>query len=129
MGGAILPDQRLRGHHRLHASDQFRQVFKNTEVRVAHPKYILLAKCNSVDYARLGIVVGKRHINKASARNVIKRLVRETFRKNIWSESFDVLFLVRSDLTGISKKELTELLEDGWKRLKNKCSKFGKVSG
>ena len=124
-----MPDQRLRGHHRLHASDQFRQVFKNTEVRVAHPKYILLAKCNSVDYARLGIVVGKRHINKASARNVIKRLVRETFRKNIWSESFDVLFLVRSDLTGISKKELTGLLEDGWKRLKNKCSKFGKVSG
>ena len=73
--------------------------------------------------------MGKRHINKASVRNVIKRLVRETFRKNIRSESFDVLFLVRSDLTGISKKELTESLEDGWKRLKNKCSKFGKVSG
>ncbi len=124
-----MPDQRFRACHRLHASNEFRQVFKNTDVRVAHPDFLLLAKGNLVDYGRLGVIVGKRHITKASARNVVKRLVRETFRKNIRSESFDILFLVRSDLSGISKKELTRLFEDGWKRLKNKCSKFGKVSG
>ncbi len=124
-----MPDQRLRGCRRLQASDEFRQVFINTEVRVVHPKYVLLAKCNPVDFARLGLVVSKRHITKASARNVVKRLVRETFRKNIRSQPFDVLFLVRSDLSGISKKELSELLEDGWKRFKKKCSKFGKASG
>lgn len=40
------------------------------------------AASNTVGYERLGIVVGKRFVNKASKRNRIKRLVREIFRQS-----------------------------------------------
>lgn len=35
----------------------------------------------SCDYARLGVVVPRRHVKLASDRNLVKRIVREAFRQ------------------------------------------------
>ena len=47
---------------------------------IRHPAMILLAKANGLHYPRLAIIVAKKNIKKANARNRIKRLIRESFR-------------------------------------------------
>lgn len=37
---------------------------------------------NDLDTARLGVVVAKRLAKRANVRNLVKRIVREQFRKN-----------------------------------------------
>lgn len=38
---------------------------------------------NKTQSARLGLVIGKRHVRKATRRNKIRRLLREAFRQHL----------------------------------------------
>lgn len=54
---------------------------------------------NELGYARLGIIVSKRVIPKATSRNFVKRTVREIFRRNFpRSGAVDVLVKARKQL-------------------------------
>lgn len=56
----------------------------------------LYVKANDLGVSRLGIIVGKRVINKAVLRNAAKRMIRETFRlSNLSSRSVDLVVYVR----------------------------------
>ena len=52
----------------------------------------VLAKPNQAGHARLGVVVGKKVLKRATARNYAKRLVRELFRRH--RHELDALDLV-----------------------------------
>ena len=41
-----------------------------------------MAKPNQLEHARLGVVVGKKVARRAVARNYMKRVMRETFRRH-----------------------------------------------
>jgi len=73
------------------------------------------AALNGVGFARLGIVVGKRVAKRAVDRSLLKRLVRETFRRQQHElGGFDVLVRPRRVLSGhevvSAREELRALL-------------------
>jgi len=63
---------------RLKTPGQFQQVFREGEKRVGR-FFVVFARSNGRDHARLGIAVGRR-VGKAVLRNRLKRLIRESFR-------------------------------------------------
>lgn len=74
------PRQTLRKTRRLSHRDQFSNTIKRGK-RLRHPGFALFFLENGLAYARLGISVPHRVTRKATARNLLKRRARESFRK------------------------------------------------
>lgn len=108
---------------RLLCSKAYKAVFDNNEGRVAHPNLLLLAKPNNLHHPRLGLVIAKKNIRLAVARNQVKRMVRETFR-HFQHElgPIDVIFLARKGLDELSSFEQKKLLEKSWLKLSNRIA-------
>ncbi|TFW09967.1 ribonuclease P protein component [Oxalobacteraceae bacterium OM1] len=65
---------------RIVKTDEFSSVFRLRPVqRSAH--FVLYARSNALDHARLGVVAAKRFAPRAVTRNTIKRVARELFRQ------------------------------------------------
>ena len=106
---------------RIVKTDEFSSVFRLRPVfRTAH--FVLYARPNKSGHARLGVVVAKRLAARAVTRNMIKRLVREMFRKSAWVSSDFIIRLnapvMRRDQGASSRArkvalaaELTELMK------------------
>jgi ribonuclease P protein component len=58
----------------------FKQALKNKGL--VNQWFAVHAVNNTVGFARLGLVVSKRIMATSVARNFVKRLIRESFRKN-----------------------------------------------
>lgn len=69
----------FRGEHRLRKTDEFSSVFAFRRV-LRGRVFELLFRPSPGTSARLGIVVPKRHVRSAVDRNLVKRIVRESFR-------------------------------------------------
>lgn len=66
---------------RIVKTDEFSSVFRLRPVqRTEH--FVLYARPNSLENARLGVVVAKRFAPRAATRNMIKRVTREIFRQS-----------------------------------------------
>lgn len=79
---------------------------------------MLLAGNNGLPIARLGLALARRKIPAASARNRIKRIVRESFRKHQHElTGLDIVVLARTDLSQVANHVLFESLEKHWARL------------
>ncbi|WP_414691192.1 ribonuclease P protein component [Noviherbaspirillum sp.] len=66
---------------RIVKTDEFSSVFRLRPVhRTAH--FVLYARSNQLNRARLGIVAAKRFAPRAVTRNMIKRITRELFRQS-----------------------------------------------
>ncbi len=74
------PPEDYGRHRRIVKTDEFSSVFR---LRPAFrtDNFVLYVRPNSLDHARLGVVVAKRFAPRAVTRNMIKRLTREIFRK------------------------------------------------
>ena len=66
---------------KMRKTDEFSSVFRFRCVR-SLPGFDLLAAPNGLDYSRLGMIVPKKILVTAVARNRVKRLIREAFRLN-----------------------------------------------
>lgn len=76
-------------NQRLLKGHQFQAVFKQPDWRVSDRYFLILARKNGLDRARLGLVIGRRKARRAADRTAIKRRAREQFR------------LRQHDLTGL----------------------------
>lgn len=86
---------------KMRAADEFSSVFR---FRCSHGKGGLdvLVAPNDLPHARLGMIVPRKVIATAVARNRIKRLLRETFRLNQQEiAGLDVVARVRGRLTDV----------------------------
>lgn len=73
--------------------------------------------------ARLGLVVGKKHLRAAVGRNLVKRLARETFRmKRSRLPPCDVIVRLSSKLQGLDRQALTGELESLLTRLQRRLA-------
>ena len=64
--------------------------------------------------ARLGIVVAKKNIKLAVDRNRLKRLVRESFRKQqLGLLGLDIVVIIKKDATGLSEWWIQIAKENG----------------
>jgi ribonuclease P protein component len=76
-----VADHRFFSRYKLRKTDEFSSVFSFR--RRINGKYLTVFYMpNSMEYARLGIVVSKKIVRRAVARNYIKRVIRELFRLN-----------------------------------------------
>ena len=80
----------------------------------------MLAKKTNYENSRLGLVIAKKNLPLATQRNKLKRIVRETFRKNRFSESVDVVFLAQREIVKYSMDEFNEMLLKAWSTLQKK---------
>lgn len=98
---------------KMRKTDEFSSVFRLRCVR-ALPGFDLLAAPNGLDYPRLGMIVPKKVIATAVARNRVKRLIRESFRLN-QNElvGLDVVARIKSR---IEERRLFDALQFGLKQ-------------
>ena len=66
---------------RLQNASQFTRVFDQA-TKSSSEFFTILSRENTEDQPRLGIVVAKRRAKRSVDRNVIKRIIRESFRLN-----------------------------------------------
>ena len=124
-----MPGAAFGKNKRLLKSSDYKEVFDNNSVRVAHPNLLILSEPNGTETSRLGLVIGKKNVPTAVARNKIKRVVRETFRLIELPVAVDLVFLARKDLGKLSSTELATLIKQSWGRLIVRLDKENKRDG
>lgn len=81
-GAARMPaasGRRFKPNHRLRKAEEFDAVFAFRR-RLSSPHFQLSYRPNGGRSARLGLVVAKKNAVRAVARNLIRRICRESFR-------------------------------------------------
>ena len=121
-----MPGAAFGKNRRLLKSSDYTEVFDNNSVRVAHPNLLILSEPNGTETSRLGLVIGKKNVPTAVARNRIKRVVRECFRLTPLPVPVDIVFLARKDLGKLSATELAALIQQSWGRLIARLNKESK---
>ncbi len=102
---------------RLLKGSEFNAV-KGTRLKISSPHILLLAQYNKLSEPRLGLAIAKKHLKRAVARNLVKRVARESFRYHRHLlPSVDVIVLARSAIGELDSKELHQCLEKSWKQL------------
>jgi len=115
------PDRRLTRDRRLRKAAEFSRVFARPQ-RVHSESFTVLARENERSEPRLGLAIAKRRIRRASDRNRLKRLVRESFRHHASELSgLDIVVMAK---TGAENKENAAIfheLEGLWQKLRSRC--------
>src|SRR5690554_6895911 len=106
-----------RSHRLLHPAE-FKPLFDNPQWRASSQHFLLLVSENRLAAARLGIVIGKRRVKRAVDRNLLRRLMRESFR-HLGPElaGLDIVILVRANLNNPDKVTINAELAKVWSKL------------
>lgn len=88
--------------------------------RLSDACFSVLILPNDRAEARLGLVIAKKHVREAHARNRIKRVTRESFRRvRQQLPPLDCVVMARSAMTAQKNNaELRSSLEYFWQRLR-----------
>lgn len=105
-----------------HATD-FRQVFQNN-FRQSDGSITILVGIQAGLNPRLGFAIAKKQIPKAVQRNRLKRIFRESFRKNQDRlPNRDMVIMVRRPVLNVEAKKLNANLEKHWNSVIKQCEK------
>ena len=99
----------LKKKYRLKKKKDFDQVFKQGST-AREGNILIKLVANQRDISRFGFIVSKKVSNKATARNKVKRLLREATRKLLVDvkPGFDVVIVA---LSGIEKNNFWQIYE------------------
>ena len=87
--------QGFEKHKRLLNKKEYEYVFADAK-KTVNDEFIVLHRKNAVGHARLGLALSKKAVAKASQRNRLKRLIRESFRSNKLP-AIDLVFLAKKN--------------------------------
>lgn len=108
---------------RLLSSSEFAAVFNGAVFKASHPSFLILAIPNVASHPRLGLVIAKKNVRLAKNRNLVKRLVRESFRlKQHNLPTIDAIVLARRGSDLLSNSEIYQCLDSLWKRVAKKAN-------
>lgn len=107
---------------RLLGAADYQPVFKNARYKVSCQHILVLAADSNTPFPRLGLVIAKKNIAKAVARNRIKRIIRESFRHNqSLLPALDIVILARSGLGTLDNEVVRNKIERHWQDLLQKA--------
>ncbi|MGI9228666.1 MAG: ribonuclease P protein component [Gammaproteobacteria bacterium] len=111
-GGAAL----LQRQHKLTRRAEFDRVFSSS-CRSRDACFVVLAKRNNKDYARLGMVVSARALPLAVGRNRLKRLIREGFRQRQQQlAGLDIVVMAQKNIAKINNEGIQASLSKHWEK-------------
>ena len=106
---------------RLTKAEQYRQLFKYNK-RLGDADVTILVGSNVGSGPRLGFAIAKKQINKAVSRNRLKRVFRESFRKNQHHlPARDMVIMVRRSIMLVESTQLRSNLERHWVSVIKQC--------
>ncbi len=118
-GRPLLPRATFGRSKRMLSAADYSRVFDSASARASHRHVLLLASPNNGDASRLGLVIAKKHVRKATMRNQVKRIAREVFRcQAADSLPIDVIVLARSGIDRLDKKDLARLFAQQFEKLR-----------
>ncbi|MEX2496387.1 MAG: ribonuclease P protein component [Woeseia sp.] len=83
--------------------------------------FTVLSRENGQDHARLGLAISKKHCRRATARNRLKRLVRESFRYHKAAlAGLDLVVLGQPAAGDADNKTLFDSLAGHWQRSRSR---------
>jgi ribonuclease P protein component len=116
----LTVSRRFRPQNRLNRPAEYKAVFSSGK-RLGDRTFLIIARQNRHPDARLGLAIPKKHIPLAVNRNRIKRIIRESFRKNKdFLKGWDVVVLVKQSLAYQDQKRINQTLDKHWKNVSSK---------
>ncbi len=111
---------------RLTTKAGFTAVF-NERLKISQGWFLAIYKSNQQPHPRLGVIISKRIVKKATSRNYLKRIIREGFRLNQKHlAGLDIVVMAQAGLRLEDKAKLQKDLGSLWLRLiaccQNACS-------
>jgi len=115
--GSPDADQCLRDAYRLRKTDEYSSVFAFR--RAIKGQYLIVHyRPNDLTTARMGVVVAKKLARRAVQRNLVKRIVREGFRRQRAElPCLDLVVRLNRSIVGASRTNLHNDLADLLRRL------------
>lgn len=107
---------RFNSARRLIKKTDFDYVF-NKAKKVVLGHITLLYKPNTLTHARLGFAISKRFANKAVFRNKIRRIIKESFRKQNNLPAYDMVILLNKTCDKQKIDFIQKNIEQLWLKL------------
>jgi len=112
----VEKDFSFTNRDRLLNASQFTRVFDQAN-KTSSEFFTILSRESNAGQARLGIVVAKRRANRSVDRNIIKRIIRESFRLNKASlPKNDFIVILKRPIRTIKRANLRQQMETLWKQ-------------
>ena len=106
---------------RLLSATDYSSVFDDA-VAVSNAAFTVLCRANGLNRPRLGLAIAKKRLRRAVDRNLVRRIVRESFRRNrVKLAGRDYVVLARSGLRVGQRKATSSALEQLWERSIKRC--------
>ncbi len=113
---------------RMSQARDIQRVFQNS-VKISNSYVTIRARRRGFKTPRLALAVAKKHVSSAVKRNRIKRVVRESFRRNVGLlTGLDVVVISRPALAGTDKESLRQALDAEWPNLLEKIRVLARKS-
>ena len=107
---------------RLLKSSDFSFVFERP-IRVGNRAFTVLCRTNTHNHPRLGMAIAKKQVKLAVERNKIKRLIRESFRKQQSTiPNYDFIFMVRREINQMENDKILSSLQHIWSKTRKLCA-------
>lgn len=120
-------DQRFQRRVRLLQSRDYQRVFRSKQCKSTDRFLTLLALRNELNHPRLGLAITKKKVKTAVARQRLKRLIRESFRRQKKALSgLDIVVMSQSQAAEISNDMLFGSLARHWEVLVRRCKEQSK---
>ena len=106
---------------RLSRSRDIRRVFQSG-LKITNAYVTIRARRRTVRTPRLALAVARKHVLSAVKRNQIKRIARESFRRNARIlAGLDVMVISRPGISTADKSALRQALDADWIRLRDEA--------
>lgn len=103
---------------RLLTPSSFREVFDAPERKLHQSHLMAFVRSNNCEQPRVGMAITKRKVPTAVARNLIKRYIREQFRKKaVYLENKDIVFIIKKSVKDLNNEDLINEINSIFKKI------------
>lgn len=102
----MISDESLRKYEHIIKAKDFRRAYKKGTY-FKRENFVLYVMPNEHGTSRIGFSISSKYIKLASARNRLRRRLKEIYRKKkrFLKKGFDIIFIVRKGATSIRRYE------------------------